>query len=76
MSKGINTLVEEAKEELVSFINSKLELGLPVAVVGVILDNLSNQIKLHTINAIKMEEDRAEKEEESIDKNDIPEKEE
>ena len=64
MSKGINTIVEETKTELINLVNSKLEIGLPVSVVGVILDNVSNQIKLHTINAIKMEEDRAEKEEE------------
>ena len=64
MSKGINTIAEETKTELINLVNSKLEIGLPVSVVGVILDNVSNQIKLHTINAIKMEEDRAEKEEE------------
>ena len=64
MSKGINTIVEETKTELINLVNSKLEIGLPVSVVGVILDNVSNQIKLHTINAIKMEEDRVEKEEE------------
>ena len=64
MSNGINTIVEETKTELINLVNSKLEIGLPVSVVGVILDNVSNQIKLHTINAIKMEEDRVEKEEE------------
>lgn len=63
MSKGINTAVEEAKVELIELINSKLSMGIPVSVMGVIVDNISNQIKLHTINAIKMESENNYKEE-------------
>jgi hypothetical protein len=63
MNKGINTAIEETKAELIELINSKLSMGVPVSVMGIIIDNVSNQIKLHTMNAIKMESENAQKEE-------------
>lgn len=55
MNKGINTAIEETKAELINLINSKLAMGVPVSVMGVLIDNISYQIKPHVINAVKME---------------------
>ena len=65
MNKGINTVIGETKAELVSLVNSKLEMGVPVSVMEVVVENLLTQLKLHTINAIKMESEITLKEEAS-----------
>ena len=43
--KGINTIIEEAKNELVSLINTKLQEGVPVTVVGLILENVMYEVR-------------------------------
>lgn len=65
MSKGINTIIEETKTELTDLINSKLKMGVPISVMGLIIDNVSNQIKPHVINAIKMESENSNSEQEN-----------
>ena len=67
MSKGINTVIEETKTELTELINSKLKMGVPISVMGLIVDNVSNQIKPHVINAIKMESENSNSEPENND---------
>lgn len=68
MTKGINTLIEETKTELTDFVNSKLKMGLPISVMGLIIDNMSNQIKPHIISAIKMESESSNSKQENDDK--------
>ena len=63
MAYSMNTLVEETKSELVEFINSKIEKGLPISVAGLILENINNQVRVNTENVIKMESELSEKEE-------------
>lgn len=65
MNKGINTVIGETKAELISLVNSKLEMGVPVSVMEVVVENLLTQLKLHTINAIKMESEITQEEENS-----------
>ena len=43
--KGINTIIEETKNELVSLINTKLQEGVPVTVVGLILENVMYEVR-------------------------------
>lgn len=59
MSKGINTIIEETKIEFINLINSKLEKGLPISVIGLIVDDVSAKIKTEigvAINKEKIEE--------------------
>lgn len=59
MEKGFNTFVEETKVELINFINSKLQMGLPISVVSLIIDNVSIQIKKEMNNILEQEANKA-----------------
>ena len=59
MEKGFNTFVEETKVELINFINSKLQMGLPISVVSLIIDNVSVQIKKEMNNILEQEANKA-----------------
>lgn len=56
MSVGINTLVEETKKELADLINTKLKQGLPISVVGLLLDSLMYEVKNNIDVAIAQEQ--------------------
>ena len=43
--KGINTVIEETKDEIVSLINTKLQGGIPVSVMGLILQNVMYEVR-------------------------------
>lgn len=55
MEKGFNTIVEETKVELLNFVNSKLQKGLPISVISLIIDNMSTQIKKEINNVLEQE---------------------
>lgn len=59
MEKGFNTFVEETKVELINLINSKLQMGLPISVVSLIIDNVSVQIKKEMNNILEQEANKA-----------------
>ena len=46
MNTGINTLIEQTKKELADLINQKLQQGMPISVVGLILDTLMYEVIL------------------------------
>lgn len=54
MNKGINTIVEETKNEFVTLINSKLDV-LPISVIGLIVEGIAVELRNGIDNAIKQE---------------------
>lgn len=65
MNKGINTAIEETKVELLNFVNAKLQMGLPISAMGLIIDNMSNQLKNKIVEIINVEQQASETPEES-----------
>ena len=59
MNKGINTIIQETKKEMADLVNEKLKLGLPISVIGLILDGIcyevANGIKSSLIEEKKQE---------------------
>ena len=64
MQKGINTAIEETKVELLNLVNSKLQMGVPISVMGLIVNNLLTQINNETLKIVKQEEAENKKAEE------------
>lgn len=58
MNTGINTLIEQTKKELADLINQKLQQGMPISVVGLILDTLMYEVKNNIEIAIEQEQER------------------
>lgn len=58
MNTGINTLIEQTKKELADLINQKLQQGMPISVVGLILDTLMYEVKNNIEIAIAQEQER------------------
>lgn len=45
MEKGINTLIKETKDNITKAINGGLTIGLPIAVIDLMIDNIMLEIK-------------------------------
>lgn len=45
MDKGFNTMVETTRKELAELITSKLQAGLPISVVSLIMESLLVEIR-------------------------------
>lgn len=58
MNMGINTLIEQTKKELADLINQKLQQGMPISVIGLILDTLMYEVKNNIEIAIAQEQER------------------
>lgn len=58
MNTGINTLIEQTKKELADLINQKLQQGMPISMVGLILDTLMYEVKNNIEIAIAQEQER------------------
>lgn len=53
--KGINTTIMEAKSKLVEVINEGLQAGIPAAVMDIMLDMVSAEVKTVLQNHLKAE---------------------
>lgn len=62
--KKINTLIRETQSELVETINSKLQDGVPHAVIELVLENLLLKISNETELALQREKEKQQQEEE------------
>lgn len=63
MEQGINTIIVETKKELVNAINSAIGKGLPIAVVELMLDSVTSEVKGLVEKALANEKQKAEEEE-------------
>lgn len=54
MNKGINTTIEETKKELVTLINSKLNV-LPISIVSLIVESVMMELRSGVDNALQQE---------------------
>lgn len=60
----MNTLIEETKTELLNFINSQLQKGVPVSAMWLIVNNMNNQLKDVVSQTVQMEAEQAKKQQE------------
>lgn len=51
----INTLIIETKNEMLDLLNSKLKQGLPITVIGLIVDSIQTEIKMQTSKVLEDE---------------------
>lgn len=67
MDKGINTIIEEAKNEFSNLVNSKIQIGLPISVINLILEviirDMNSSVKFAMEREAKEHTDHQEKEE-------------
>lgn len=63
MEQGINTIIVETKKELVDAINGAIGKGLPIAVVELMLDSVTSEVKGLVEKALANEKQKAEEEE-------------
>lgn len=52
---GINTLIIETKNEMLDLLNSKLQQGLPITVIGLIVDSIQIEINMQTSKVLEDE---------------------
>lgn len=52
---GFNTKLKQAEEELLQFINSKIQMGIPHSVLGLLLENTLLKIEKETELIIQSE---------------------
>lgn len=58
---GINTLIIETKNEILDLLNSKLQKGLPITVIGLMMENIQNEINMQTSKVLEEESKELEK---------------
>lgn len=56
MANKTNYEINRAKGELIKWVNEKLQKGIPLSVMDIMLENISNQIKIQLIQALIAEE--------------------
>lgn len=56
MANKTNYEVNRAKGEIIKWVNEKLQKGIPLSVMDIMLENISNQIKIQLIQALIAEE--------------------
>lgn len=56
MEKGINTLIKETKDNITKAINGGLTIGLPIAVIDLMVDNIMLEIKNSLNNVLQQEQ--------------------
>ena len=57
---GFNTKIKQTEEELLQFINSKIQMGIPHSVLELILENMLLKIE-NEVNSILQSEEEKEK---------------
>lgn len=59
--KGSNTIVVEAKDNLVNTVNQCIQMGLPAAMVSIMLENVLNDLNTNVKKVLEMEQEEYEK---------------
>lgn len=54
-----NTIIKQAEMELLQLINSKIQLGVPHAVLGLLLENMLLKIENETNSILRLEKEKA-----------------
>ena len=55
---GFNTKVKQTEEELLQLINSKIQMGIPHSVIGLMLENMLLKIDNEVNSIIQSEEEK------------------
>ena len=55
MNKGIAMLIDETKRGLVELINNKIQEGLPISVMDLILELVMSEVKVNTKEVLTQE---------------------
>lgn len=71
MNKGINTLINETKENVTKAINDGLKAGLPISVIDLIVDHAMLEIK-QLLNKTLLDEAKKAKEQDAVISQQIP----
>lgn len=59
--KGSNTIVVEAKDNLVNTVNQCIQMGLPAAMVSIMLENVLNDLNTNVKKVLEMEQEEYDK---------------
>lgn len=59
MNVGINTLIEQTKKEMADLINDKLTKGIPIGVIGLMLDSLMYEVRDNIKASVAQEQEKA-----------------
>ena len=54
--KGNNTIVVEAKDNLVNAVNECIQMGVPAAMVSIMLENILNDLNTNVKKVLEMEQ--------------------
>lgn len=52
MNEPFDILLTKTKAELLSLVNSKLDMGIPISVMDLLIEDISNQIKVQLLKAL------------------------
>ena len=55
--KGSNTIVVEAKDNLVNTVNQCIQMGVPAAMVSIMLENVLNDLNANVKKVLEMEQE-------------------
>lgn len=75
MNKGIAMLIDETKRGLVELVNNKIQEGLPISVMDLILELVMSEVKVNTKEVLTQELSAYEQQQEEsvVEKVDDPE---
>ena len=59
MNVGMNTLIEQTKKEMADLINDKLTKGMPIGVIGLMLDSLMYEVRDNINASVAQEQEKA-----------------
>ena len=59
--KGSNTIVIEAKDSLVNTVNDCIQMGIPVSMVSIMLENILHDLNSNINKVLEMEQQEYEK---------------
>lgn len=61
-NKGINTIIDETRREIVKSVNDGINKGLPIAIIDLMLDSIVMEVKNGLNNALINERQKYEEE--------------
>lgn len=59
--KGSNTIVIEAKDSLINTVNDCIQMGIPVSMVSIMLENILHDLNSNINKVLEMEQQEYEK---------------
>ena len=59
--KGSNTIVVEAKDNLVNTVNQCIQMGVPAVMVSIMLENVLNDLNTNVKKVLEMEQEEYDK---------------